>query len=132
MVIPAVADLMKWHTEAIEECGGGLHGIRDTGLLEAAVGRMSSGWGDEEFYPTLFDKAAALLESIIHTHPFIDGNKRTALIAAGGFLEFNDWILLYDTDDVVHFALNVANKRIEMPAIVEWLRAHSRQYAPEP
>jgi death on curing protein len=132
MVIPAVADLMKWHREAIEECGGGSHGVRDRGLLEAAIGRISSGWGEEEFYPTLFDKAAALLESIIQNHPFIDGNKRTALIAAGGFLERNGWILLYDVADVVSFALGVANKQIAMPEIVAWLRAHSQPYAPEP
>jgi len=78
------------------------------------------------------DKAAALLESIIQNHPFIDGNKRTALIAAGGFLERNGWILLYDVADVVSFALGVANKQIAMPEIVAWLRAHSHPYATEP
>ncbi len=125
-------DIVQCHARALRDYGGGQAGIRDMGLVEAAIGRMNSGWGDEEFYPTLFDKAAALLDSIIHNHPFLDGNKRTALFAAGTLLEINGWLLSFDTDDVVHFALRVANKQIEMPEIVEWLRAHSRQYAPDP
>ncbi len=123
--------IVQCHTRALIDHGGGQAGIRDMGLVEAAIGRMNSGWGDDEFYPTLFDKAAALLDSIIHNHPFIDGNKRTALFAASTLLELNDWELSFSPTEAVHFALGVANKQIEMPEIVEWLRAHSRQYAPE-
>jgi len=92
---------------------------------------MTSGWGDEEFYPTLFDKAAALLDSIIHNHPFIDGNKRTALLAAGSFLDLNNWELTFDKDEAVKLALAVANKQLAMPEIVQWLQTHSYQYASE-
>ena len=92
---------------------------------------MTSGWGDQEFYPSLFDKAAALLESIIHNHPFVDGNKRTAMLAAGTFLQLNGWELTFDALTVVEFALAVANKQLAMPEIVQWLQTHSYQYASE-
>jgi len=129
--IPTPDDIIKRHAEALAEYGGGQSGIRDAGLIEAAIGRMTSGWGDEEFYPTLFDKAAALLDSIIHNHPFIDGNKRTALLAAGSFLDLNNWELTFDKDEAVKLALAVANKQLAMPEIVQWLQTHSYQYASE-
>ena len=127
----ATEDVIRLHAIALAEYGGGLAGMSDVGLLEAAIGRMTSGWGDEEFYPTLFDKAAALLESIIHNHPFVDGNKRTAMLAAGTFLQLNGWELTFDAVEVVEFALGVANKQLAMPEIVQWLQTHSYQYASE-
>jgi len=124
-------DLIRLHAIALAEYGGGLAGIGNLSLLEAALGRMTSGWGDQEFYPTLFDKAAALLEGIIHNHPFVDANKRTAMLAAGTFLQLNGSELTFDAADVVEFALAVANKQLAMPEIVQWLQAHSHEYAPE-
>ncbi len=65
------------HSRLIDETGGS-HGIRDTGLLQAAVERPKATFGGKDLYPDIFYKAAALLESLIKNHPFIDGNKRTA------------------------------------------------------
>ena len=105
--------------------GGGVAGVRDTGLLQAAVARMRAGAADTEFFPTLFDKAAALLQAIATYHPFVDGNKRTALISAGAMLEANGYIVAYTPDDAVHFMLSVVNDRLSIEQIVEWLREHS-------
>src|SRR5215471_10662083 len=74
------------HERVITRGGGGLEGIRDATLLHAAVARPFATFGEIELYPTDFDKAAALFHSLIKSHPFIDGTKRTAFAAAGYFL----------------------------------------------
>lgn len=118
-------EIIALHSRVLAELGGGARGIRDRGLIAASVGRISSGWEGGEFYPGLFDKAAALLESIIRNHPFIDGNKRTALLAAGTLLELNGWQLSFDKVEAVNFALGVESKQLDHRQIVTWLREHS-------
>ena len=76
-------DIIALHTRALAELGGGTPGIRDRGLIASAIGRVNSGFGEKEVYPGIFEKAAALLQGIIYSHPFVDGNKRTAVAAAG-------------------------------------------------
>ena len=78
-----VDDIMAIHADQIERYGGG-EGIRDPGLLEAALFRPQTG-----YYPTLIDEAAALWESLSQNHPFVDGNKRTAFAATYVFLAIN-------------------------------------------
>jgi death-on-curing protein len=70
-----VEDILAIHADQIERYGGG-EGIRDPGLLEAALFRPQTG-----YYPTLIDEAAALWESLSQNQPFVDGNKRMALAA---------------------------------------------------
>ena len=64
------------HNKSVEEFGG-LKGIRDFSLLDAALHRPFATFDSIDLYPTAIDKAAALLESIVINHPFFDGNKRT-------------------------------------------------------
>ena len=65
------------HNILIDKFGGG-KGLRDNGALEAALARPYATFDQKDLYPTAVDKAAAIFESIIINHPFIDGNKRTA------------------------------------------------------
>ncbi len=65
---------------------GGSHGIRDERYLESALARPFMGSEDFDYYPTPAHKAAALLESLVHNHPFIDGNKRTGYVVMRSFL----------------------------------------------
>jgi death-on-curing protein len=78
-----VDDILAIHTDQIDRFGGS-RGVRDPGLLEAALFRPQTG-----YYPTLIDEAAALWESLSQNHPFIDGNKRTAFAATYVFLLIN-------------------------------------------
>ena len=78
-----VDDILAIHADQIERYGGG-DGIRDPGLLEAALFRPQTG-----YYPTLIEEAAALWESLSQNHPFVDGNKRTAFAATYVFLAIN-------------------------------------------
>jgi len=67
------------HNILIEEFGGS-KGVRDVGSLEAALNRPFATFDGQDLYPTAEEKAAALFESIIINHPFMDGNKRTAYV----------------------------------------------------
>src|SRR5271170_4090654 len=77
------ADALFFHKILIERYGGD-PGIRDPGALEAALHRPQTG-----YYDTLTHQAAALLESLIQNHPFVDGNKRVAFAVADVFLRIN-------------------------------------------
>ncbi len=66
---------------------GGLPGLREATLLHSAVARPFAAFNGEELYPTEFEKAGALFHSLIKSHPFMDGTKRTAFVAALFFLE---------------------------------------------
>ena len=115
----------RLHDFVLAELGGGGPGVLDAGRIEAAVARMASGVGDDEFFPSLHEKAAALLASLIQGHPFVDGNKRTAMLAANALLELNGWRLEFSAEEVIEFAIAVATHRLDFDDIVRWLRDHS-------
>lgn len=114
------------HHQAIERFGGS-HGIRDIGLLESAVYRPQASFGGEELYKGIFVKAAALLQSLLKNHPFVDGNKRTALASAGIFLLCNGYSLHNARDEEVEFAVRVDNEHLSLEHISSWLKKHARK-----
>jgi death-on-curing protein len=69
------AFVIKIHEMLISEYGG-TPGIRDINSLESAIARPSASFDQNDLYPSIFSKAAALIESLISNHPFVDGNKR--------------------------------------------------------
>lgn len=96
-----VEDLLAIHEDQIERYGGA-HGIRDPGLLEAALFRPRTG-----YYETLVDAAAALWESLSQNHPFVDGNKRTAFAATFVFLAINGLDVTASDDEAQAFILDL-------------------------
>ena len=100
-----------------------LGGIQGRGLLESALAQPRQGFGGEYFYPSLPDKAAALIWSITKNHPFNDGNKRAALTTAHLFLAFNRYMLLAGQDEAVEMCLSVAAGRsgFDQSYISEWI-----------
>ena|SRR3990167_8600554 len=117
-------DVLLLHHLSIEKSGGS-HGLRDVGLLEAAVNRPRATFAGEDLYPTLFDKAAALCHSLIKNHAFVDGNKRTSLLAAMTTLEMNGFVFQCDQDELVSFGLKIDNENVTVQGIALWLKAHS-------
>jgi death-on-curing protein len=98
--------------------------VRDLGLLESAVHRPSASMFGQEAYTDLFDKAAALLQSLAVNHPFIDGNKRTAWTSCMVFLAMNDVQLRPDIDAAERLVIAVSTGRTdEVKGISEALRA---------
>lgn len=80
-----VADLVWLNTVVVRQAGGAV-GVRDKGALEGAVARPFTAYGGKELFPTPFAKAAALMQTVIQLHPFVDGNKRTGLLAGATLL----------------------------------------------
>ena len=100
--------------------------MRDPGALEAAVARPQSGFGEEEFFPTQYAKAAALMESIIQRHPFVDGNKRTGLLAAVFSLDQAGYSLNAPQPEQTDLAIEVAEHRLDVNGLAQWLEEHAR------
>ncbi len=99
--------------------------VADEGLLQSAVARpQTSAFGDDA-YPTLWDKAAALLHSLARNHAFVDGNKRTAWASAWAFLRLNGIDLpdVYDVDYAEQLVLTAALGEIDWPKIADGLQA---------
>ena len=116
--------VLRLHQLSIEKYGGSL-GIRDEGYLQSAIDRPFSTFGGEELYPTPFQKAAAILESILKNHPFVDGNKRTGLLACNAILLLNGWELDADSEAAYDFTIQVASSHMEFENIVSWIETNA-------
>jgi death-on-curing protein len=101
--------------------------LRDTNALESAVARPKHSAFGADAYRDLFNKAGALMESLIQNHPFVDGNKRTGFVAVAMFLALNGYWLEVKQGEVVEFALNVASSKYTVSQIASWLRNHSKE-----
>ena len=85
-----IQEVLIVHDILIKEFGGAV-GIRDYNLLVSALGRPFGGNQNIEYYPSVCDKAGALIESLIKNHPFVDGNKRTGYVIMRLFLISNGY-----------------------------------------
>jgi len=96
--------------------------LRDVGLLEAAAARPRASAFGEEAYPTLHDKAAALLHSLARNHSLVDGNERLALAATIAFYGVNGMRLTLTNDEAYNLVIDVAaGKADDVPTIAERL-----------
>lgn len=103
---------------------GGEHGIRDLGLLESAVARPQATFDGADLYPNLFLKTAALMESLSQNHPFVDGNKRTAITTAAMFLRLNGYALQTTNEELERFTMMVVEERPSLNTIAAWFEAN--------
>ena len=113
-------DILHIHDEMIARYGG-LNGLRDSGLFDSLCKMPYQGFGDFEYYPTLYDKAAQYLYGFATNQVFIDGNKRTAATVCGLFLAINGVHLDASTDQIIDFCLRVANKEVGREEIKDFL-----------
>src|ERR1700733_2897792 len=113
-----MAEVLAIHSDQIDRYGGS-HGVRDPGLLEAALYRPQTG-----YYADLIEEAAALWESLAQNHAFIDGNKRAAFAAMYTFLFINGTRLTSDAEETYAFidALHESNQ-FSFEKLVPWLRS---------
>jgi death-on-curing protein len=94
--------------ELMLESYGGLPGVRDQNLLESSIEHPKMMFAGQELYRSIYDKAAAYLYHIARNHPFIDGNKRTAAVAAIVFLKGNDIWISFQKHDLEEIVVDVA------------------------
>jgi death-on-curing protein len=114
------------HSRLVAEVGGS-HGIRDLGLLESAVARPQAAFEGKDLYPDVFRKAAALMESLIGNHPFVDGNKRTGISAAVLFLRVNGYRLTVSNSDLEAQTMRVVTEDMPVEELADWLQSNSVQ-----
>ena len=113
-------DVLGIHQDSIEAFGGS-GGLRDQGGLQSAVSRPQSG-----YYPDVIAEAAALWESLSQNHPFVDGNKRTAIASMAAHLAINGLWLKPNQLESYRFMMGLyASGRFRMPELDAWLRAHT-------
>jgi death-on-curing protein len=114
-----LAEVLAIHADQLERYGG-FHGVRDHGLLEAALYRPQTG-----YYADVIEEAAALWESLAQSHPFIDGNKRTAFAATYTFLAINRAHITADAEATYAFIARLYEANdFNFEKLSEWLRAN--------
>lgn len=116
----AFAEALAIHADQIARFGGSA-GLRDSGLLEAALYRPQSG-----YYADIYEEAAALWESLSQNHPFVDGNKRVALASTATFLVVNGIRITAKDDAIIAFlSERYATGTMNFQTLLDWLRANT-------
>ena len=110
--------------QRVMQKSGGLIRIRDLGALESAIAQPYMTFNDQELYPSLASKAAALGFSLIQNHPFADGNKRTGHAVMEVFLVLNGYKINASIDDQVEIILSVASGQIGREGFAVWVEEH--------
>ena len=111
-----IADALFFHRLLIERYGGAA-GLRDAGALESALHQPQTG-----YYDSLIHEAAALLESLIQSHPFIDGNKRVAFAVTDVFLRVNGCRITADSEAIYATLMKLfEQKTLDLEHLVTWL-----------
>ena len=111
------------HEELINKIGGG-HGVRDKNLLDMSVNSLYQTFGGNDLYPSLIEKAAHLVFSLIKNHPFLDGNKRIGVTAMIIFLKSNGINFKCTNDELANFGLGLANGSYDEKYAQEWIKKH--------
>jgi death-on-curing protein len=113
----AIIEVLAIHHDQIERYGGA-HGVRDFGLLEAALYRPQTG-----YYEDVIEEAAALWESLAMNHPFVDGNKRVAAAGMLTFLAINGYAIKPDSREIYRFIIeNLEGRSFSYDRLAAWLR----------
>ncbi len=115
-----LVEILAIHVDQLERYGGA-GGVRDGGLLEAALYRPQTG-----YYQDLIEEAAALWESLAQNHPFVDGNKRTAFASTYTFLAMNGVDITADAERTYGFILGLYESgSFTFEALRDWLRGNT-------
>src|SRR5579859_8153581 len=113
----SLKEILRLHFQVIEDFGGP-HGVRDEGRLASLVYAPKQEVFGVEQYPDIYQKAAVYIRNLIGDHPFVDGNKRTAVTATGIFLSRNGLKLTATPKQLEDFAIHIATKKPEISEIV--------------
>ncbi|MDP2386190.1 MAG: type II toxin-antitoxin system death-on-curing family toxin [Bacteroidota bacterium] len=112
------------HSKLIENYGGA-QGVRDHWLLESAINRPFATFDGIDLYSGPIEKAAAILESILINHPFIDGNKRTGYTLARLILLSERYDIKASQDEKYDFVIQVTTGKSSIEEITNWLKIHT-------
>ncbi|POY35747.1 type II toxin-antitoxin system death-on-curing family toxin [Solitalea longa] len=116
-------DVENIHNILIDRFGGS-KGIRDIGALQSAISRPFATFDQQELYPTPIEKAAAILESIVINHPFIDGNKRTSYVLMRLILMENGMDVFASQDEKYEMVIAASTGKFRIEEIKHWINRH--------
>jgi death-on-curing protein len=119
----SLEEVLAIHENVVSKTGGS-KGVRDLGLLESAISRPFQSFGGHELYPDVAGKSAAILESIVKNHPFMDGNKRTGYVLMRSLLLLHGEDINASEDEKYDFVIAVAEGRLDFDGIKAWIEAH--------
>lgn len=119
-------EILRLHYQVIEDYGGS-HGVRDENRLKSVILAPKQTVFGQEQYKTVFEKAAVYLRNIIGDHPFVDGNKRTAVTVTGIFLMRSGYKLNCKPVELEDFAVKIAVEKLEIVQIANWLKDHTQK-----
>ena len=121
-------DICRIHERSIEKFGGSF-GVRSQELLESAASMPMSGFGDTLFHETIYEMAAAYMFHLIKNHPFVDGNKRTALATMEVFLGINGYKVEVSHEELYQFTIDVATGMFpSKKEIAAYIETHIRRF----
>lgn len=122
----SVDDIIKQHSKLIKITGG-LDGIRDKNMLENSVMNCYQTFDGIELYPTVVEKASRLVYSLCHNHPFIDGNKRIAVLSYMLFLNINGFKINATQNELIRWGLSLANSVMSYDDVLSWTNEHLKK-----
>jgi len=114
------SDVLTIHKKLIEDFGGS-NGVRDTNALDSALKRPYQTFDSTDLYPTPQEKAAAIIESILINHPFIDGNKRTGYFLMRSILLLNKLDISAIEEEKYTFVIDIASGKLKFQEILSWI-----------
>jgi death-on-curing protein len=121
----SIEQVLAIHAIAIKQFGGSV-GVRNAEMLDSAIKRPFQTFGGEPLYPSIFEKAAAIIESVLMNHPFVDGNKRTGFILMKAMLLEEGFNITATQHEVYEFVINISTGKLGSEAIIDWLKSHTK------
>jgi death-on-curing protein len=122
----SIGEVLEIHRDQINRYGGE-PGIRDLGLLQSALAMPAAGFGGRFVHGDLYEMAAAYLLHIVQNHPFVDGNKRTGVVAALVFLALNNVVIEAEEEDFERVVRAVAEGKAGKATVSEFLKKHAQE-----
>jgi death on curing protein len=119
----SIKEAEKIHNILVEKFGGA-KGIRDKDLLDSAIGRPYQTFDGNDLYSNPVDKAAAIFESIVSNHPFVDGNKRISYVLMRLILLENGFDIVASQNEKFDFVIKAARGELTFDEIKNWIRGH--------
>jgi death-on-curing protein len=115
-----IEEVINIHDILIDRFGGS-HGVRDHNALESAINRPFMTFDQKELYPSISEKTAALIESLISNHPFLDGNKRIGYVMMRYFLLINNFDISASQVEKFEFVIKIAQGQLNFEQITNWI-----------
>ena len=123
MICFSKEQIILLHDLAISETGG-TPGLRDSSLLESALGAPFQTFDGEDLYPSIYQKAARLGFGLAQNHAFIDGNKRIGALTMISMLEANNIEITYTQNELVDLFLKISNSLVDVEFVTKWIIDH--------